>query len=154
MKLKDKIAIITGGAKEKSIGRAIVLEFAKEGANIVIADILEKSANKTAKEILNLGRRCLVIKTDVSKSGDAEAMISAAINKFGRVDILVNAAGIIRTGNIVDVDEKDWDDVINTNLKGVFLCCKYAGRQMIKQKSGKIINMSSTAGKRRRFPRP
>jgi len=146
MKLKNKVTIVTGGAKEGSIGRAIALEFANEGADIIIADLLEDSANELIKEISNLGRKCLFIRTDVKKPGDIKEMVSSVIKEYDRIDILANVAGISRSAKIVDVEEKDWDDIIDINLKGVFLCCKHAGRQMIKQGSGKIINLSSTAG--------
>ena len=148
MELKNKVALVTGAAKLKSIGRAIALEFAKEGADVVVADILEKDGNDVCEEIKNLGRDFLFVKTDVSKTEEVQKMVDATIKKFGKIDILANVAGINRAGKIVDVKEKDWDAVMNINLKGVFLCSKYVGKQMIKQKNGKIINMSSIAGKR------
>ncbi len=148
MKLKNKVALVTGAAKSKSIGRAVALEFAKEGADIVIADILEKDGNDTCEVIKKIERNCLFLKTDVSKTEDVQKMVDDAIKRFGKIDILANVAGISRAGKIVDVEENDWDAVMNINLKGVFLCSKYVGKQMIKQKNGKIINMSSIAGKR------
>lgn len=145
MKLKNKIAIVTGAAK--GIGRGIALGFAKEGANVVIVDVLISAAEKVGKEIGSLGRDYLVIKTDVSNSKEVEGMSAAVINKFKRIDILVNNAGISRAGAVVDVKDEDWDAIMNVNLKGVFLCSRAVGRQMIKQKSGKIINMASIAAK-------
>lgn len=148
MKLKDKVAIITGGAKRESIGLAIVKEFLKQGAVIVIADILEKEGNELQNEITASGGKALFVKIDVRHSYDFKKLVNIVIENFGRIGILVNVAGICRSGALIDFEEEEWDRVMDINLKSVFLGCKHAGREMIKNKKGKIINFSFTAGKR------
>lgn len=142
--LTDKIAVVTGGSR--GIGKAIVLELARHGADIVIADVLLKDAEQTAKEISNLKRKVMVVKTDVSRKKDIDALIKRTIAKFGKIDIFVNNAGIYRVGPTEQLNEAEWDKVIDINLKGYFLCAQAAGKEMIKQKSGNIINISSVAG--------
>lgn len=142
--LTGKIAVVTGGSR--GIGRAIALEFAKHGADVVIADVLIRESEQTCAEILELGRQAIVVKTDVSRKREVERLIRRTIVKFGRIDILVNNAGIYRTGAVEGLSEAEWDSVIDINLKGYFLCSQAAGKEMIKQKSGNIINISSVAG--------
>jgi len=140
------VAIITGGGR--GIGRGIALAFAKEGADIVIGDIRFQKAREVAKEIKALGRGALPLKVDVTKNGQVNDMVEKTFDEFGRIDILVNNAGIISKTYVKDMDEKSWDAVISVNLKGTFLCSKAVIPYMIKQRSGKIINISSIAGKR------
>jgi 3-oxoacyl-[acyl-carrier protein] reductase len=143
MKLKDKVAIVTGSGQ--GIGREIALTFAKEGAKVVVSDITEK-IHEVVKEIEALGSQALAVKCDVSKLSDAEKMVKETVKKFGRVDILVNNAGIFPFKPFTEMSEADWDKVLNVNLKGTFNCTKAVIPYMIKQKYGKIINISSIAG--------
>ena len=144
MKLDGKVAIVTGSGQ--GIGRAISFVFAREGANIVLNDVNVSTLTKTAEEICSLGREVLPVKADVSNSNDAKEMIRKSVEKFGKIDVLVNNAGIMRNAPIEQLSEDDWDAVMNVNLKGVFLCSKYVGQQMIEQKSGVIVNIASIAG--------
>jgi len=145
MKLKDRVAIVTGGAR--GIGKAIVLTFVREGAKVALVDVdkkgLEALQNETKKnkgEIIN-------ISCDITKSSEVNVMVGQVKRSFGRIDILVNNAGIIRRGTIETVTEEDWDRVIEVNLKGTFNCCKAVVDIMKQQSYGKIVNVSSIAGK-------
>ena len=146
MGLKDKTAIVTGGAM--GLGRAIALALGREGVKIAIADIAETEANKAVEELNADGVEALAVKTDVTKSDQVRAMVAAAVEGFGRIDILMNNAGIVGPqGPWVDLSEEDFDLVMAVNFKGVFLCVRYVLPHMIEQKSGKIIMTSSCAGK-------
>jgi 3-oxoacyl-[acyl-carrier protein] reductase len=142
--LKDKVAVVTGGAR--GIGRSVVLRLAEAGADVVVSDILLEAAEATASEVRALGRKSLAIATDVAKLVQTEQLIESVIKEFGRVDILINNAGITRDNLLMRMDEKDWDAVIAVNLKGTFNCIKAVTRSMVKQRSGKIINMASVVG--------
>ena len=142
--LAGKIAIVTGGSR--GLGKAIAMGFARFGADVVIADILEKESKETVKEIEKLGRKSLFVKTDVSNKGNVDEMVKKAAGKFGRIDVLVNNAGIYKVTPIESVEEGEWDRIMDINLKGQFLCAKAVEEQMVKQKSGKIINIASVAG--------
>jgi len=144
MGLKDKVALITGGAR--GIGRAIALAFAREGADIAIADVNQEEAEKTAKDIEALGRKSLPILMDVTNYAKVEEALNKILDKFGKVDILVNNAGITKDSLLLRMNEADWDAVINVNLKGTFNCTKAVSKAMIKQHSGKIINIASIIG--------
>lgn len=145
MLLDSKVALVTGASR--GIGREIALTLAEEGANVVINYVGNKEkAEQVALEIKELGREALVVKADVSSSQEVEKLISSTIDYFGKIDILVNNAGITRDNLIVRMKEDDWDKVIDTNLKSVFLLSKAVSRLMMKQKSGKIINMASVVG--------
>ena len=144
MRFKDKVALITGGAR--GIGRAIALAFAREGADIVIADVNQEEAEKTAKDIEALGRKSLPILMDVTNYAKVEEALNKILDKFGKVDILVNNAGITKDGLLLRMNEADWDAVIDVNLKGTFNCTKAVSKAMIKQHSGKIINIASIIG--------
>ncbi len=122
----------------------MAIGLAKAGANVVVTDVLDTS--KTVGEIKKLHRESFGLEVDVSNKSDVEEMVKEIIKKFGKIDILVNNAGILRTGNAEVLNKEDWDKVIQVNLTGQFLCAQAVGRQMIKQKSGKIINISSIAG--------
>ncbi len=152
-KLDGKVVIVTGGAR--GIGRGIALASAKEGADIVIADITVEAAEKTADKIRGVDRKALVIKTDVTKSNEVEEMVKKTLEKFGKIDVLVNNAGTCVPGRLealtqiqspLEIEEDDWNITFDTNLKGVFLCCKYVIPHMRNQRGGKIINISSSAG--------
>jgi 3-oxoacyl-[acyl-carrier protein] reductase len=150
MELKEKTAIVTGGSL--GIGTAIAMGLAKEGANVAINyrkhDI---EAKEVAKEIKKIGRKCLVVKADVSNPDDAEAMFNKVIKEFGGLDILVCNAGINRDRVIWKMSEADWDSVINVNLKGYFIYNKLASIYFKDQRHGKIINITSINGLRGKF---
>lgn len=145
MEISGKTAIVTGGAR--GIGRAVVLSLAKRGANLVVADLDLGFARTVETEIRNIGCDHLTVKTDVTKKDEVHKMVQKAIQKFKRIDILVNSAGIVLESPITETEEKDWDALLQVNLKGVFLCCQIVAREMMKQRSGKIVNISSMAGK-------
>ena len=145
MKLKDKIAIITGASS--GIGKEIAIEFAKEGAKVVINYSSNlKSAQEVKEEIQNFGGSAMLFKCDVANYNEVENMIEKVIEEYNHIDILVNNSGITRDNLLMRMDEKDFDDVIDINLKGTFNTLKCISRHMIKQKKGKIINMASVVG--------
>ena len=144
MDLKGKIAIVTGAAQ--GIGKVIALGLAKNGADIAVSDINEDSLSSAVKEIEALGRKAIAVKMDVSSLKDCEEMVKKTIDAFGKVDILINNAGITRDTVLLRMKEEQWDQVIQVNLKGTFNCTKAVIRSMFKQKSGKIINISSVTG--------
>jgi NAD(P)-dependent dehydrogenase (short-subunit alcohol dehydrogenase family) len=158
MKLEGKVAIVTGGARGNGLAAARCM--AEEGADIVIADICENmptipydlSTSETMAEavkgIENLGRKALGIKCDVRKASDVEAMVKQVLDTFGKIDILVNNAGNSSMMPVAEMDEETWDEVLDTHLKGTFLCSKYVVPHMIDQHSGKIVNISSVGGQR------
>lgn len=143
--LQDKKVLVTGASR--GIGRAIALEFARLGADVAVnyAGSAAK-ANEVVDEIKALGRDAIAIQCDVSNSESVSEMVKETIDHFGRLDVLVNNAGITRDNLLMRMKESEWDDVLNTNLKGVFLCTKAVTRQMMKQRSGRIINMASIVG--------
>lgn len=143
-RLTGRVAIITGGAR--GIGKGIALRYGLEGANIVIADLKEKEAAITIKEIEKKGSRAIFIETDVSDNNSIENMVEGALNSFGKIDILVNNAGISLMRKITEASEADWDKLNSVNLKGVWLCTKAAASHMIETGYGKIINISSISG--------
>ena len=146
MTLEGRIALVTGAAR--GIGRAIAEAFARETAQVIINDVLKKEdLDRVADEISASEVRCLAIRADVGDSKQVRDMMAQIEKTFNRIDILVNNAGIIRRGSIETVTEKDWDQVIQVNLKGTFNCCKAAADIMMKQRSGKIVNISSIAAK-------
>lgn len=143
MNLQGKIAVVTGAAK--GIGRAIALALAENGADLVITENVT-SASDTAKKIESIGRRVIVAKADVSNFEDASRIIDSCTEKFGKIDILVNNAGITRDSLIIRMKKEDWDSVIGVNLTGTFNCTRAASKCMIKQKGGKIVNITSIVG--------
>jgi meso-butanediol dehydrogenase/(S,S)-butanediol dehydrogenase/diacetyl reductase len=145
-KLDNKIALVTGGGR--GIGEAICRRLAEEGADVVVADINQDIAAETAKKVEAAGRRSLAVKVDVTKSKDVDEMVSATMDKFGRIDILVNNAGVLTVKPVVELDEEEWDKVIDVNLKGVFLVSKAVAKIMMNQRDGKIICIASAAAKR------
>jgi len=143
--LKDKVALVTGSAR--GIGRAIAETLAGRGADIVVADLRAELAAATAQEIAAAtGRKVTSIAVDVSNSASVKAMIDQVLADFGHIDILVNNAGLTRDNLIMRMDEADWDLVLGINLKGAFNCSKAVVRPMMKQRHGRIINISSVSG--------
>lgn len=142
--LKNKTAIVTGSAR--GIGAEIAVALAQAGCNIVISDIDEQGSLQMSEKIKSLGRDSIAIKANVSVLSEAEALIKQTKEKFGSVDILVNNAGITRDNLLMRMSEAEWDSVITVNLKGTFNCIKAATRTMLKQRAGKIINISSVVG--------
>jgi len=143
--LKDKVAVITGSAR--GIGKAIAEEYASNGAKIIISDIMLDKAEETASEIKSIYNvDTMAVKADVSKYEDVEILINQTIEKFGKIDIIVNNAGITRDNLIMRMSEQEWNLVIDINLKGVFNCTKAVSRPMMKQRYGKIINITSVVG--------
>ena len=145
MNLKGKVVLITGSAR--GIGKEFAFGFAKEGADVVIHGRNLEKARAVSKEIEGAGVRSMAVGADVSLSQDVTRMVEEVINTFGKIDILVNNAGV--SPFILEAEkikEEGWDQVLDVNLKGVFLCCQTVGRKMIQQGGGKIINISSAAG--------
>jgi NAD(P)-dependent dehydrogenase (short-subunit alcohol dehydrogenase family) len=143
--LQEQVAIVTGAAS--GIGRAIALRLSREGAAVVAADLEGKAAEALVQEIVGQGSRGLAIEADVSMEKDVERIIQGTSKNFGQVDILVNNAGIGTTGLIINHTIDDWEKSMNVNLKGTFLCCRAAAKEMIPRKRGRIVNISSIGGK-------
>jgi 3-oxoacyl-[acyl-carrier protein] reductase len=141
MRLEGKNALVTGAAQ--GIGKYIALGMAREGANVAIADVNIESAQNTSQEVSASGLKSIAIKLDVSKQDEVTNVFGTFIKEFGTLDILVNNAGITRDTVLLRMKEADWDAVLNINLKGSFLCSKEAIKIMSRQRSGKIINISS-----------
>ena len=145
MKLIGKTALVTGASR--GIGREIALELARQGVDVVVNYAgSEAKAHEVVEEIKGLGREAIAIQCDVSNSESVTDMVKETIDHFGKIDILVNNAGITRDNLLMRMKENEWDDVMNINLKGVFLCTKAVTRQMMKQRYGRIINISSVVG--------
>jgi NAD(P)-dependent dehydrogenase (short-subunit alcohol dehydrogenase family) len=146
MKLLGKVAVVTGGAMGN--GFAIAKLLAEEGADIVIPDVCkEETMAQSIENIKQLGRKAIGIRCDISKPSDVEIMVQMTYDTFGRIDILVNNAGIASMTMLVDMTEEEWDRVVDVDLKGAFLCCKYVIPKMIEQGSGKVINIASVGGR-------
>ncbi len=144
MKLKGKVALITGSAQ--GIGKSVALLLARNGADIVVSDINLEKAEETAKEIEAMGPKAMAVKVDVAHLTEVERMVGAVLEKFGKIDILINNAGITRDKLILRMTEEDWDAVLNVNLRGTFNCTKTVIRYMAKQRSGKIVSIASVVG--------
>ncbi|MBI4845573.1 MAG: 3-oxoacyl-[acyl-carrier-protein] reductase [Candidatus Omnitrophica bacterium] len=144
MRLKEKVALVTGGAR--GIGKEIAMLLAKEGADCVICDVNEVELNSTAQEIEKLGVKCMPVVLNVTDLLQCEQTVNKIIDKLKKIDILVNNAGITKDGLLLKMSEADWDSVINVNLKGTFNCTKAVSKAMIKQRSGRIVNIASIIG--------
>lgn len=145
MEFKDKVVLVTGSSR--GIGRSIAVKFAKEGANVIINYKNSKKEAEVLSEILSTyGNSCMCIQADVSKEDEVKAMVEKIIDKYGKIDVLVNNAGIAIDADFEDRKVSDWKDTLDTNLIGVFLTSKYAGSYMKEAKYGKIVNISSTNG--------
>jgi len=142
--LKNKIAIVTGGAN--GIGRAICLEFVKQGAKVVLCDIDSKAGKEVEKQIKHLGYEAFFLKCDVRKEEDVLKVINYTKKKYNQIDILVNNAGVFLEKKISQISKEEWDNVIETNLRGVFFFISSVSKHMIENKSGKIISISSIFG--------
>ncbi|MDF2719265.1 MAG: 3-ketoacyl-ACP reductase [Paenibacillus sp.] len=143
--LEGKVALVTGASR--GIGRAIAIGLAEAGADVVVNYAgSEQAAEEVVRHIESLGRRSFKVKADVASSVEVEEMVKQTIDRFQKIDIMVNNAGITRDNLIMRMKEEEFDQVINTNLKGVFNCIKAVTRPMMKQRSGKIINISSVVG--------
>jgi len=144
MQLKDKVALVTGGAR--GIGKAIAMALARAGADIAVADVNLEEAQKTAAEIEGLGRRSMAISVDVTDYALVEEAVNKILDKFSKLDILINNAGITKDNLLLRMGQQEWDAVLNVNLKGSFNCLKAVSRPMVKQRSGKIVNIASIIG--------
>lgn len=143
--LQGKNAIVTGASR--GIGKAIALELAKQGANVAVNYAgSEAKAQAVVEEIQKLGGKAFKVQADVANESEVKDMVKQVISEFGGLDILVNNAGITRDNLLMRMKEAEFDQVINTNLKGVFICTKAVTRQMVKQRSGKIVNVASIVG--------
>lgn len=144
-KLEGKVAVVTGASR--GIGRAIALKLADEGAKVVVNySGSQAKAEEVVATIQENGGEAVAVQASVSKTEEVSALMDAAVKTFGSLDILVNNAGITRDNLLMRMKEDEWDDVLDTNLKGVFLCTKAVTRQMMKQRAGRIINISSIVG--------
>jgi 3-oxoacyl-[acyl-carrier protein] reductase len=144
MRLKNKVAVITGGAQ--GIGRAIAVGMAREGAKVVVADLQSEKAGSVADEVKILGGDALGFEVNVADESSVKRLAEATFAEFGRVDILVNDAGVYLKSSVVDMSEADWDRTLDINLGGNFLCCRAFVPAMREQKSGRIISMASGIG--------
>jgi 3-oxoacyl-[acyl-carrier protein] reductase len=142
--LANQIAVVTGAGR--GIGRAIAMKFAAEGADVVCVSRTAQNAEKVAAEVGALGRKAWAYAVDVANSAEVTANTEQILAEAGRVDILVNNAGVTRDGLLLRMSDEDWDTVLNTNLKGAFLFTKAFARSLIKQRSGRIINVASIVG--------
>ncbi|MGB9743212.1 MAG: SDR family NAD(P)-dependent oxidoreductase [Minisyncoccales bacterium] len=141
--LKNKVAIITGA--RRGMGRADALLLARAGAKVVVSDISEEECQLVVEEIKKLGGEALAIKCDVSQKQEVEVMVKKTIAQWGKIDVLVNNAGICQFKPFLELTEEEWERTININLKGYFLCAQAVAKEMVKQKSGSIINIASVA---------
>jgi len=144
--LEGKVAVVTGS--RRGIGKAIALGFAEAGADVALCALTKDNKLATvAEKIGQLGQRSLAIRCDVTQKADVNNTVQRVMDEFGKIDILVNCAGMWITGEaLLECDEDDWDKVVNTNLKGTYLCCHAVGKIMVEQKRGNIINFGSKAG--------
>lgn len=143
MEFNGKAALVTGGSK--GIGRGVALALAEQGARVAICGRNLAALKAVVQEIEKSGGKALAVKTDVSSAQDVNEMFKQVLSEFGRLDILVNNAGVFFTSSVVDMSEEEWDITLDVDLKGVFLCSQAAARQMIKQKYGRIVSISSIA---------
>ncbi len=145
MNLSGQVVLVTGAGQ--GIGKACALAMAKAGADVAAVDINGESVKETASAIAGLGRRSLALRADLGSVAEIDRMVAEMIAVFGRIDTLVNNAGVTRRADIMDLTEEDWDRTHRVNAKGVFFCLQRAAREMIPRRSGRIINIASIAGK-------
>jgi NAD(P)-dependent dehydrogenase (short-subunit alcohol dehydrogenase family) len=144
MRLTDKVAIITGAAS--GIGEACALLFAKEGARVVVGDFDAPQGERVARQICGAGGSAVFQSVDVSSWSQVERLVETVTGTFGRADVLVNAAGVLLYGTVLETDEAAWNRVMDINLKGTFFCCRAVIPEMVRQGGGSIVNFSSTTG--------
>ena len=145
MRLKDKVSLVTGASR--GIGRAIALALAREGADVALnCSASVEAAEEVAKEIKGIGQRAMVIRADVANKAEVDAMVKRVVAEFGKIDILVNNAGMAIVGASAELEESRWRRGIDVMLTGVFFCSQAAGKEMIKRRNGKIINIASVNG--------
>jgi NAD(P)-dependent dehydrogenase (short-subunit alcohol dehydrogenase family) len=145
MTLSDKIALVTGAGQ--GIGKACALTIATQGADVAVVDINGQTAEQTASEVIALGRKGLALQADVGDVSAIDRMVRQTLDTFGRIDLLVNNAGVTRRAYIMDLTEEDWDRIHRVNAKGVFFCLQRVAREMIPRREGRIVNIASIAGK-------
>ena len=145
MILAEQVAVVTGAGN--GIGRATALALARAGAQVAVVDVDAGAAKATADAVAALGRRSLALDTDVGDLAAIDRMVRAVTGTFGRIDVLVNNAGVTRRAHIMDLTEQDWDRIMRVNAKGVFFCLQRVAREMIPRRRGRIINIASIAGK-------
>lgn len=143
-RFEDRVAVVTGAAR--GIGKIIALTLARQGADVVVSDVLAEDGGQTAQEVGALNRRSLFIRCDVSNSDDVNQLISRTVSEFERIDFFVNNAGITRDTLMIRMKDEDWDKVLAINLKGAFLCTRAVAREMMKKRFGRIVNISSVVG--------
>ncbi|MEK6661139.1 MAG: 3-oxoacyl-ACP reductase FabG, partial [candidate division NC10 bacterium] len=139
-----KVSVVTGGSR--GIGRAIALMLAAEGAKVMICSRRQEAAEMVTSEIRSAGGEGAAVRADIARRADVEALITGCVERFGRLDILVNNAAITKDALVLRMKDEDWDDVLDVNLKGAFFTTRAALRPMLKQKSGRIVNISSVVG--------
>ena len=144
LSLNGKIAVVTGGGS--GIGRACAMTIANAGARVFINDIHQKNGQRVVDEVRSMGPQAFFIYADLSKPQEIQHMVDEVLSRVQRIDILVNSVGLNIRAYAEDVTEEEWDQILNTNLKGVFFCCQKIGRVMITQRSGKIVNIGSLQG--------
>ena len=144
MQLANRVAIITGGAR--GIGREIALLFAREGADLALFDVNEQQLIPTVQELEALGRRAIGLVVDVTGARAVDEAVSKVLDKLGRIDILINNAGVTQDGLLVRMDEAQWDRVLDINLKGTFLCTRAVAKVMLKARTGRIVSIASIVG--------
>jgi len=142
--LEGKTAIVTGASQ--GLGKEMALALSEAGADISIVDVDEENGKKVVEEIKKSGKKAIFIKADVSKEEDIDMMVEKTVEEFGKIDVLVNNAGIVSNYPAEEMDIKEWDRIMNLDLRGLFICCQKAGREMIKRKKGNIINIASMSG--------
>jgi len=146
--LTGKVALVTGAGSQIGFGKAIAVTLAREGCDLILGDIDLEGARQTAEIIINMGRRTIAVKADITRSAEVKEMVKAAIDNFGRIDILVNNAGSGTPPKLfIETTEEEWDYNIDLNLKGMLRCTKAVLEYMVPRKSGKIINISSLGAK-------
>lgn len=145
MKLANKVILITGAGQ--GIGRALALGVANEGAEVIVTDLNVKGAEETTEMIREMERHSIALKMDVSKSKEVQSIIDQIVTEKGKIDVLINNAGIMGVNELLKTSDQEWYDILNINLSGVFFCCRAVARYMIQSRYGKIINISSVAAK-------